>query len=59
MACQCRKITTFVGLAVVVAFIAIALQQPSLEQFPDVGKTTVSTQKIFHKTIVFTNLMFY
>ncbi len=43
MACQCRKITTFVGLAVVVAFIAIALQQPSLEQFPDVGKTTVST----------------
>ncbi|XP_017479442.1 PREDICTED: lipase 3-like [Rhagoletis zephyria] len=40
MACQCRKITTFVGLAVVVAFIAIALQQPSLEQFPDVGKTT-------------------
>lgn len=53
MACKCRKIAYLVGLSVIVAIIAIVLQQPNLEQYPDVGKNTVSLNDFcFKKTLI-------
>lgn len=42
MVCRCRKIALFVSLSSVVALIAILFHQPNLQDYPDVGKTTVS-----------------
>lgn len=52
MACKCRKIAYFVGLSAIVAIIAIVLQQQNLDQYPDVGKNTVSLFKNFVLNII-------